>query len=119
LAVLVVHPARFEEQLVDLSFSRLGAPRTRVVFGGPVFGDKTSLSEVREYDVICDPVRGLAWSRNEIKKQGFSSYSTLQAILSAKQVVMLNVFPQRTQFANIIALIPQPPLPTTTGKALP
>lgn len=81
----------------------------RVVFGGPLFRDKLSFSEVFEYDVIRNPVRGLAWPRNEIKKQGFNSYSTLQAIVSPKQVVMvtLNVFPQRTQFADITALIPQ------------
>jgi hypothetical protein len=81
----------------------------RVTFGGPLFGNKVSFSEVFEYDVNRDPVRGLAWPRNEIKKQGFNSYSTLQAILSPKQVltVTLNVFPQRTQFDNITALIPQ------------
>ncbi len=90
-------------------FVGIGRATPRVVFGGPVFGDKISFSEVFEYDVIRDPVRGLAWPRNEIKKQGFNSYSTLQAILSPKQVVTvtLNVFPQRTQFANITALIPQ------------
>jgi len=90
-------------------FVGVGRATPRVVFGGPVFGDKISFSEVFEYDVIRNPVRGLAWPRNEIKKQGFNSYSTLQAILSPKQVVTvtLNVFPQRTQFANITALIPQ------------
>jgi len=90
-------------------FVGVGRATPRIVFGGPVLGDKISFSEVFEYDVIRDPVRGLAWPRNEIKKQGFNSYSTLQAIVSPKQVVTvtLNVFPQRTQFANITALIPQ------------
>jgi len=79
-------------------FVGVGRATPRVVFGGPVLGDKISFSEVFEYDVIRDPVRGLAWPRNEIKKQGFNSYSTLQAIVSPKQVVTvtLNVFPQRT-----------------------
>jgi Carboxypeptidase regulatory-like domain len=90
-------------------FVGVGRATPRVVFGGPLFRDKISFSEVFEYDVIRDPVRGLAWPHNEVKKQGFNSYSTLQAILSPKQVVTvtLNVFPQRTQFANITALIPQ------------
>lgn len=90
-------------------FVGVGRATPRVVFGGPLFGNKVTFSEVYEYDVIRDPVRGLAWPRNEIKKQGFTSYSTLQAIVSPKQVVTvtLNVFPQRTQFANITALIPQ------------
>ena len=81
----------------------------RIVFGGPLLKDKLSFSEVFEYDVIRDPVRGLAWPRNEIKRQGFTSYSTLQAIISSRQVVTatLNVFPLRTQFANINALVPQ------------
>src|SRR4029077_651881 len=81
----------------------------RVFFGGPMLKDRISFSEVFEYDVIRDPVRGLTWPHNEIKKQGFNSYSTLQAIVSPKQVLTatLNVFPMRTQFANITALIPQ------------
>jgi hypothetical protein len=90
-------------------FVGVGRATPRIVFGGPLLRDKVSFSEVFEYDVIRNPVRGLAWPRNEIKKQGFNSYSTLQAILSPKQVVTvtLNVFPQRTQFADITALIPQ------------
>ena len=66
-------------------------------------------SEVFEYDVIRDPIRGLPWPRDEIKRQGFTSYSTLQAILSPRHVLTLtlNVFPQRTQFANINPLLPQ------------
>jgi hypothetical protein len=81
----------------------------RVVFGGPLLKDKLSFSEVFEYDVIRDPIRGLPWPRDEIKRQGFTSYSTLQAILSPRHVLTLtlNVFPQRTQFANINPLLPQ------------
>jgi hypothetical protein len=81
----------------------------RVVFGGPLLKDKVSFSEVFEYDVIREPIRGLTWPRNEIKRQGFTSYSTLQAILSPRHVVTLtlNVFPQRTQFADINPLVPQ------------
>jgi len=90
-------------------FVGVGRATPRVVFGGPLLKGKLSLSEVYEYDVTRDPVRGLAWPRNEIKKQGFTSYTTLQAILSPRHVmtVTLNIFPQRTQFANISALIPQ------------
>jgi len=81
----------------------------RVVFGGPILKDKISFSEVFEYDVIRDPIRGLTWPHNEIKRQGFNSFSTLQAILSPRHVLTLtlNVFPQRTQFANINPLLPQ------------
>jgi TonB-dependent receptor-like protein len=81
----------------------------RITFGGPLLKDKISFSEVFEYDVIRDPIRGLTWPHNEIKRQGFNSYSTLQAILSPRHVLTLtlNVFPQRTQFANINPLLPQ------------
>ncbi len=81
----------------------------RVAFGGPILKDKITFSEVFEYDVIRDPIRGLTWPRNEIKRQGFNSYSTLQAVLSPRHVLTLtlNVFPQRTQFANITPLLPQ------------
>jgi hypothetical protein len=81
----------------------------RVVFGGPLLKNTLSFSEVFEYDVIRDPIRGLTWPHNEIKRQGFNSYSTLQAILSPHHVLTLtlNVFPQRTQFANINPLLPQ------------
>ena len=81
----------------------------RVVFGGPLLKDKLTFSEVFEYDVIRDPIRGLTWPHNEIKRQGFNSYSTLQVILSPHHVLTLtlNVFPQRTQFADINPLLPQ------------
>src|SRR6266849_1823861 len=81
----------------------------RVSFGGPISGGKVNFSEVFEYDVIREPVRGLAWPNNEIKAQGFNSFTRLQAILSPQHVfnVDVNVFPMRTQFANITALVPQ------------
>lgn len=90
-------------------FVGIGRATPRVYFGGPLLSDKISFSEVFEYDVIRDPVRGLAWPHNEIKRQGFTSYSTLQAILSPKHVLTftLNAFPLRTQFANINPLLPQ------------
>jgi Carboxypeptidase regulatory-like domain len=82
----------------------------RVSFGGPIAdGHRWSFSEVYEYDVRRDPVRGLAWPRNEIKSQGFNSFTRVQAILSPQHVFNadINVFPLRTEFSNITALIPQ------------
>src|SRR6266403_1471291 len=82
----------------------------RVSFGGPIGdGSRWSLSEVYEYDVRRDPVRGLAWPKNEIKSQGFNSFTRVQAILSPQHVFNadVNVFPMRTEFANITALVPQ------------
>ncbi len=81
----------------------------RVSFGGPISSSKVNFSEVFEYDVRRDPVRGLAWPNNEIKTQGFNSFTRVQAILSPQHVlsVDINIFPMRTQFANISALVPQ------------
>jgi hypothetical protein len=81
----------------------------RVSFGGPISAGKINFSEVFEYDVRRDPVRGLAWPKNEIKSQGFNSFTRIQAILSPQHVLSadINVFPMRTQFANITALVPQ------------
>ena len=80
-----------------------------VSFGGPLIKSKLNFSESFEYDVRRDWVRGLAWPHNEIKRQGFNSFSSLQAILSPSHVlnVDVNVFPMRTQYANLRALIPQ------------
>ncbi len=82
----------------------------RVSFGGPIGEGKVNFSEVFEYDVRRDPVRGLAWPNNEIKSQGFNSFTRVQAILSPEHVFNAdaNVFPMRTEFANITALVPQP-----------
>jgi len=46
---------------------------------------------------------------NEIKTQGFNSFTRVQDILSPHHVLSadINVFPMRTQFANISALVPQ------------
>jgi len=81
----------------------------RVSFGGPIGEGKVNFSEVFEYDVRRDPVRGLAWPNNEIKSQGFNSFTRVQAIVSPRHVFNadVNVFPMRTQFANITALVPQ------------
>src|SRR6267378_2768432 len=81
----------------------------RVSFGGPIGEGRVNFSEVFEYDVRRDPVRGLAWPNNEIKTQGFNSFTRVQAILSPQHVLSadINVFPMRTQFANITALVPQ------------
>jgi hypothetical protein len=49
------------------------------------------------------------WPHNEIKTQGFNSFTRIQAILSPQHLFSadINVFPMRTQFADISALVPQ------------
>lgn len=81
----------------------------RLTFGGPLLPGKLNFSEAFQYEMEKTPVRGLPWPRNEIRTQGFNSYTSLQAFLSPRHVISaeVNVFPRRVQFANITALIPQ------------
>src|SRR5260370_23231577 len=82
----------------------------RVSFGGPISAGKVNFSEVFEYDASREPVRGLACPRNEIKSQGFNSFTRVHAILSPPPLFIADVsdLPIRTEFANITALVPQP-----------
>jgi len=75
----------------------------------PLIKNKLNFAEAFEYEINNQPVRGLAWPDNEIKTQGFNSFSSFQYIASANQVVSVTVdaFPRRTQFANINSLVPQ------------
>ena len=80
-----------------------------VDFGGPLLGDKVFFSEVFQYDMKKNTVRGLPWPDDITKKQGFNSFTTLEAILSPKQILTLtvNAFPLRVQHAGINALVPE------------
>jgi hypothetical protein len=82
----------------------------RLYVTGPVVRDKLNFSEAIEYEIVKQPVRGLAWPKNEIKTQGFNSFSTFQYIISPHSLMSthLDVFPLRRQFANINSLLPQP-----------
>jgi hypothetical protein len=54
-------------------------------------------------------VRGLAWPHNEIKKQGFDSFTDLYYVSSPQNLVTANLklFPMRQQYANIDSFIQQ------------
>jgi hypothetical protein len=82
-----------------------------VAFGGPLFGNEHLLfSEVFQYQMKKRTVRGLPWPYDISKRQGFNSFTTMEAVLSNKQVVTItvNAFPTRVQHADINALVPQP-----------
>src|SRR5882724_3788055 len=79
-------------------------------FGVPLIAHKLLFSEIFQYDMKKRTVRGLPWPNDISKKQGFSSFSTVEAILSKTHILMLtvNAFPLRQQRADINALVPQP-----------
>lgn len=82
----------------------------RLYLTGPLVRNRLNFSEAFAYDLVKQPVRGLAWPNNEIKTQGFNSFSSFQYILSPRQLLTTHVdlFPLRRQFANINSLLPQP-----------
>jgi Carboxypeptidase regulatory-like domain len=81
-----------------------------VAFDVPVVPHKLLFSEVFQYEMKKQTTEGLPWPYDISKRQGFNSYSTLEAILSPNHVLMLtvNVFPLRWQNYDISALVPIP-----------
>ena len=79
-------------------------------FSAPLIKHKLLFSEIFQYDMKKRTVRGLPWPYDISKKQGFSTFSTLEAILSKTHVLTLtvNAYPSRIQHADINALVPQP-----------
>lgn len=87
----------------------IASDEPRFYMTGPLVPNRLNFSEAFEYDVNNQPVRGLAWPNNEIKTQGFNSFTSFQYIASDRQVITANVdeFPLRREFADINSLIPQ------------
>jgi hypothetical protein len=82
----------------------------RLSFTGPIYKDKLTFSEYIMYDIDKQPVRGLAWPHNEMKKQGFNSFTDLYYAPSSQNLVTgnLKIFPSRDQYDNINSFIQQP-----------
>jgi hypothetical protein len=81
----------------------------RIDLTGPLLHGKLDILESFNYDLHKQPVRGLAWPKNEIKKEGIDSFTSLQYIVSTLHVLTgnLKVFPERREFADINSLVPQ------------
>jgi len=81
-----------------------------VAVDAPIIPHKLLFSEVFQYDMKKYTIEGLPWPYDVSKKQGFNSFSTLEAILSPKHVLTLtvNAFPLRWQNYDISALVPIP-----------
>jgi hypothetical protein len=82
----------------------------RVYFSGPLLKNRLNISESFLYDVDNIFVEGLPWPRNLRRRQGFSSFTDLQYIFSPRHLLSVNarIFPTRTEFDNIDALIADP-----------
>jgi hypothetical protein len=81
-----------------------------VAFDVPVIPHKLLFSEVFQYEMKKQTTEGLPWPNDISKRQGFNSYSTIEAILSPNHVLTLSVnsFPLRWQNYDISALVPIP-----------
>jgi hypothetical protein len=88
----------------------LGGANPSISFDVPLIAHKLLLSEAFQYEMKKTTVEGLPWPDDISKKQGFNSYSTLEAILSSNHLLTLtvNAFPLRTDHIDISALVPQP-----------
>jgi hypothetical protein len=90
--------------------SGLGGANPSISFDVPLIAHKLLLSEAFQYEMKKTTVEGLPWPYDISKKQGFNSYSTVEAILGTNHLLTLtvNAFPLRTEHIDISALIPQP-----------
>jgi Carboxypeptidase regulatory-like domain/TonB-dependent Receptor Plug Domain/TonB dependent receptor-like, beta-barrel len=81
----------------------------RLYLTGPVIPGKLDFMESAEYDVVRQPVRGLAWPHNETDTYGLNSFTSLQYYFSSNHFLTVNtdVFPKRREFADINSLVPQ------------
>lgn len=80
-----------------------------VAFDAPIVPHKLLLSEVFQYEMKKSTIEGLPWPYDISKRQGFNSFTTLEAILAPTHVLTftVNAFPLRQQNVDINALVPQ------------
>jgi hypothetical protein len=88
----------------------LGGANPSISFDVPLIAHKLLLSEAFQYEMKKTTVEGLPWPYDISKRQGFNSYTTLEAILATNHLLTLtvNAFPLRTDHIDISALIPEP-----------
>ena len=88
----------------------LGGATPAISFDVPLIPHKLLLAESFQYEMKKTTVEGLPWPYDISKRQGFNSFTTLEAILATNHILTLtvNAFPLRTDHIDISALIPQP-----------
>jgi hypothetical protein len=88
----------------------------RLNFGGPIIPGKLYFTEGLEYEVRKIEAYTLPWPVNQQKQQGINSFSQLDWIVSSRQLVTasLHIAPQKTEFANINFLNPEPVSPSAS-----
>ncbi|MGH9325248.1 MAG: TonB-dependent receptor [Terriglobia bacterium] len=82
----------------------------RFYLTGPLIKDRLNFSESFIYDLNRAFIEGLPWPKNISRREGISSFTQFQLILSPRNLLSTNVrvFPARREFDNISALVPEP-----------
>jgi len=88
----------------------LGGATPAISFDVPLIAHKLLLSEAFQYEMKKTTVEGLPWPDDISKRQGFNSFTTVEAILAKNHILTMtvNAFPLRTDHIDISALVPQP-----------
>jgi hypothetical protein len=88
----------------------LGGASPAISFDAPLIPHKLLLSESFQYEMKKTTVEGLPWPYDISKRQGFNSFTTVEAILAKNHILTMtvNAFPLRTEHIDISALVPQP-----------
>jgi hypothetical protein len=88
----------------------IAAAGPAISFDIPLIRHKLLFSEAFQYDMKKTVVEGLPWPNDISKRQGFNSFTTVEAILAPNHLLTLtvNAFPLRTEHIDISALVPQP-----------
>jgi hypothetical protein len=86
----------------------------RFVVGGPILRDRLYFLSSLQYFLQKDPNRTLPFPYNESKQESLNSFSQLDWIASAKQIVTatFHFSPQHTNFVNPDYFNPQPVTPS-------
>jgi Carboxypeptidase regulatory-like domain len=90
--------------------SGLAGAAPAISFDVPLVAHKLLLSEAFQYEMKKTTVEGLPWPNDISKRQGFNSFTTVEAILAKNHIltITVNAFPLRTDHIDISALVPQP-----------
>lgn len=82
----------------------------RFYLTGPLIKDKLNFSESFIYDLNRVFTEGLPWPKNVQRREGVSSFTSLQYVVSPQNLLTANfrLFPARREFDNISALMPEP-----------
>jgi hypothetical protein len=90
----------------------------RVSFGGPIIHDRLFLIESLQYDLRATPIVTLPFPHNQERREGLNSFTELDYILNATNVLTATLHAQRdhVRFANIDFFNPEPVSPNTAGS---